>query len=210
MSTSGPAILIVSQLKRICRIDLEFVRPNMDHDETSPRRDAMLRASIIAITVFIASLPVLVRAEDKSKSLLTRIAEWQYPDSEMSGATMSDTATVNGNGDRTVPSIHCKTVLMTTAPIDTVVEYYKTKLAQKTNRTRKKEAAATASRTSGRAVTFHSDSDGRPVVIHVISINTDRTSTTLVISRAEGESKTHIAWSQYEWFDLSPRVSDAG
>ncbi len=170
----------------------------------------MLRASIIAITVFVASLPALVRAEDNSKSLLTRIAEWQYPDSEMSGATMSDTATVNDNGDRTVPSIHCKTVLMTTAPIDKVVEYYKTKLAQHAKPRKKKRTLPGASRGPGRSVTFHSDSEGRPVVIHVISITTDRTSTTLVISRAEGESKTHIAWSQYEKFDLTPKISDAG
>ena len=42
------------------------------------------------------------------------------------------------------------------------------------------------------------DSEGRPVAIHVICVNTEKASTTLVISRAATESETHIAWARYE------------
>jgi hypothetical protein len=44
---------------------------------------------------------------------------------------------------------------------------------------------------------FHEDSDGRPVGIQIIVVNTDKSSTTLVISRAEKEAETHIAWAHY-------------
>ena len=86
--------------------------------------------------------------------------------------------------------------MTTTDPIAKVVDYYKSKL---------EPAAATDNRKaddklpidSARSVTFHGDSKDRPVAIHIVLVNTDKSSTTLVISRAEGESETHIAWSQY-------------
>jgi hypothetical protein len=118
----------------------------------------------------------------EAKNLLTRISEWQYTNSRMSGATASNATTVNAKGEITTPSIHCKTVLITADPIDKVFDYYKSKLAQNTVSKTGEETTVVSSRTSGRSVTFHSDSDGRPVEIHMILINSERMSTTLMIS----------------------------
>jgi hypothetical protein len=139
------------------------------------------------------------RAEE-TKTLLTMISEWRYPDARINGATMSDGETFNKNGERTVPSTFCKTVLITKDPLDQVVAYYKKLLKQPEDVQR---AAGTGdagdkSAFSGRSVMFHEDSKGRGVGIHIIVVNTGKTSTTLVISRAEKEAETHIAWTHYE------------
>jgi hypothetical protein len=148
-------------------------------------------ASLIAV---LATAP-LCHAEER-QSLMEMIAEWQYPGSRINGATMNDAATMNGNGERTVPSIQCKTVLTTADPMAKVIAYYETKLKpdadSKTATLDDKPAT-----NSGRSVTFHDDSRNRPLAIHVILVNTDKSSTTLVISRAETESETHIAWTRY-------------
>ncbi|MCA9007533.1 MAG: hypothetical protein KDA70_19835 [Planctomycetaceae bacterium] len=103
-----------------------------------------------------------------------------------------------------MPSSYSKTVLTTTDPIDKVFKYYKSKLAQNEMPMPGNEQSQDLVGISGRSVMFHSDSEDRPVKIHIISINTAHTSTTLVISRAEDAPKTHIAWSQYETYDLNP------
>ena len=51
--------------------------------------------------------------------------------------------------------------------------------------------------TDAKSVTIQDDSKGRPVAVRVIVVNKADSSTTLVISRAEGEKETHIAWSHY-------------
>tara|TARA_R110002124_G_scaffold144995_2_gene310181 strand:+ start:6457 stop:6960 length:504 start_codon:yes stop_codon:yes gene_type:complete len=140
----------------------------------------------------------------KPKSLLANISGWQYPDSKIHGSSIRDAATVNHKGDRTVPSSYSKTVLTTTDPIDKVFNYYKSKLAQNEMPIPGNEQSQDLDGVSGRSVMFHSESKDRPVKIHIISINTAHTSTTLVISQAEGEPETHIAWSQYETYDLNP------
>lgn len=108
---------------------------------------------------------------------------------------MSDAATMNGAGERTLQSIQYKTVLTTKDPMRKVIAYYKAMLVpapgSKTAKLEERPAD------SGRSVTFHDDSEGRPLAIHVILVNTDKASTTLVISRAATESETHIAWTQY-------------
>lgn len=127
---------------------------------------------------------------------MTMIAEWRYPDSQINGATMQDAATVNDLGERTVPSIQSKTIMTTADPIAKVIEYYHRKLKPKTD----SNAAASNNNpgsSSGRSVTFHDDSQNRPLAIHIITVNTKDSSTTLVISRAKTESETHIAWTRY-------------
>jgi hypothetical protein len=129
------------------------------------------------------------------------IAQWQYPDSKMQGATMSDAATQNGAGERTVQSIQYKTVLTTKDPMPKVIEYYKNKLMPTTgSKTAKLQEKAAGDSDSGRSVTVHDDSEGRPLAIHVILVNTEKASTTLIISRATIESGTHIAWTHYVKF----------
>jgi len=127
---------------------------------------------------------------------MTMIAQWQYPGSKMNGATMSDAATLNGAGERTVQSIQYRTVLTTKDPMPKVIEYYKAKLIPSAgSKSAKLEEKPTTN--AGRSVTFHDDSEGRPVAIHVILVNTEKASTTLVISRAATEHETHIAWTHY-------------
>ena len=125
------------------------------------------------------------------------IAQWKYPDSKMHGGTLGDAATMNGAGERTVPSILYKTVLTTPDPMTKVIEYYKNKLTppagSKTGSADEKAVPA-----SGRSVMFQDDSTGRPIAIHVILVNTEKASTTLVISRGETEAETHIAWTHYQ------------
>ena len=150
-------------------------------------------AFALLITVFATA--GLCDAE-APQSLITMIAEWQYPNSRINGASMSDAATVNRSGKRTVPSILCKTVLTTKDPMDKVIEYYKTKLKQGVDSETAKPDDKVAP-DSGRSVMFHDDSQGRPLGLHIIIVNSDKSSTTLVISRAKTESETHIAWTHY-------------
>ncbi len=164
----------------------------------------MLRVLIIAMVAVAVLVPAVAGAAESPKTLLTRIFEWRYPEAKISGATMSDVETIDNEGVRTAPSIHCKAVLTTGDPIDKVFDHYHSKLTKKIVAKSPDKSAAPLKSSSGRAVTFHSNSDDRPVVIHVITVNSERLSTTLVLSRAAGESKTHIAWSQYERFEVSP------
>ncbi len=155
-------------------------------------------------TLFIAALSVIVAVvapchADEPVRLMPLIAEWQYPGSKINGASMEDAATVNRSGVRTVPSILCKTVLTTQDPVAKVMEYYETKLKQRG----KLEAAEPEgkSRTEpGESVMFHDDSQGRPLAVRIIIVNTSESSTTLVISRGDTESETHIAWTHYMRF----------
>ena len=160
----------------------------------------MLRTSMFTFAFLAAvfSSACLCNAEEP-RSLMATLSEWQYPDSKINGASMSDAATLNDAGERTIQSIQCKTVFTTADPMAKVIEYYKTKLKSagdsKTAQPTGKPAAQ-----SGRSVTFHDDSENRPLAIQVILVNTDKVSTTLVISRTATESETHIAWTQYMRF----------
>ena len=152
----------------------------------------ILSAVLLLATLSVAAAPPSAAAE--KRSLMGMIAEGHYPQSAINGAEMADGMTINANGDRTVQSLVCKTVMTTDAPVAKVVVYYKNKLKPKVISDDKvKEDKAT----SGRSVTFHDDSEGRPFSVHVILVNTELTSTTLVITRGEQESKTHIAWKHY-------------
>ncbi len=149
---------------------------------------------LIAFLALLASAPLGHTQEPAS--LLTMISEWKYPDSKMSGASLGDAATMNGAGERTVQSVLYKTVLTTKDPMPKVIEYYKNMLMLPPG-SKADNAEAKAVPASGRSVMFQDDSEGRPVAIHVILVNTEKASTTLVISRAATESETHIAWTHY-------------
>ena len=150
--------------------------------------------TLVLLLALVVSAPLCYA--QAPPSLMTMIAQWQYPGSKMKGATLSDAATTNGVGERILQSVQYKTVLTTKDPMPTVIAYYKIKLGSpagsKTAKPEEKPAAE-----AGRSVTFHDDSEGRPVAIQVILVNTEKASTTLVISRATTESETHIAWTHY-------------
>ena len=157
---------------------------------------------VVTSSVALAFLFILLGSTSfgngqEAPSLMTMIGRWQYPGSKISGATLSDAATMNAAGERTRPSVQYRAVLTTKDPMATVIAYYESKLkpaaASKIAESDEQPAAD-----SGQSVTLHDDSEGRPVAIHVICVNTERASTTLVISRAPTESETHIAWAHYE------------
>jgi hypothetical protein len=157
----------------------------------------MLRSSTLAFASLIAVLATAPFCHAEApQSLMAMISEWQYPDSRINGASMSDAATVNVQGERTVPSIQCKTVFTTADPMAKVIEYYETKLKPVADSSTA-EADDKPTTDSGRSITSHDDSENRPLAIHIILVNTEKSSTTLVISRAKTESETHIAWSRY-------------
>lgn len=121
---------------------------------------------------------------------MTAIADWRYPEARLSDSRLNDAATINDAGERTIQSLQYSTVMTSKDSLPQVLEYYKAKLANAKTVSQEKGAG-------GQSVTFLEDSSGRPTAIHVILVNTQTASTTLVISRARTESETHIAWSRY-------------
>ncbi|WP_442505960.1 hypothetical protein SH528x_004779 [Novipirellula sp. SH528] len=115
----------------------------------------------------------------------------------MNGAEMSDGATIGPDGERTILSIVCKTVMTTDASVDKVLQFYKAKLTPK--KTSGNDGVG-ESKSGGRSVVFSDDSDGRPFAMHTILVNTSDTSTSLVITRGNDESKTFIGWKHYRRF----------
>ncbi len=152
---------------------------------------------LVSLLALLASAPLCHTQE--SPTLMTMIAQWQYPGSKIHGAEMGDAATMNAAGERTVQSIQYKAVLTTKDPIAKVIAYYKDKLAPAA-RAKPSQPGEKPDADSGRSVTFHEDSKGRPLAIYMILVNTDKTSTTLAISRAATEAETHVAWSHYVKF----------
>src|SRR2546430_12159533 len=135
------------------------------------------RTSTLTLVLSVALLASATLCNAQAPpSLMTMVAQWQYPDSKMNGATMSDAATLNGAGKRTVQSIQYGTVLITKDPLPKVLEYYKNKLTPKTGSKTAKPQEKTAA-DSGQSVTFHDDSEGRPIAIHLILVNTEKAST---------------------------------
>ncbi len=150
-------------------------------------------ASAVLIAFFAAATP---GHAGEPLRLIGTIVQWQYPGSKINGASMEDAATVNKSGERTVPSVLCKTVLTTKDPVAKVIDFYETKL--KSGAIPKSGKAEEESAPDhGRSVMSHDDSQGRPLRLHIILVNTEKSSTTLVISRAEKELETHIAWTHY-------------
>ena len=149
-----------------------------------------------AVTMALVSLaPVLipaVRADGTGQvSLMQTLAEWKYPDSKMlGGASMSD------GGDRLVQSVKCRAVLTTPDPIEKVVDFYSKKLATPPDvilpSTKAEDLVP-----DGKSVSIQDDSQGRTVALRVIVVHKANASTTLVISRANDEKETHIAWLHY-------------
>src|SRR5690554_2356199 len=111
----------------------------------------------------------------------------------MNGAQMSDAATVNGDGDRTIQSLVCMASMTTDDSVDEVLAFYKAKLTPSKDADEKTKAKLK----DGRSVLVSYDSAGRPFALHTILVNTATTSTTLIVSRGTGETETHITWKHY-------------
>jgi len=134
-------------------------------------------------------------APKQTVTLLGMLSEWSYPDSKFNGTEMSD------GGVKDIYSIKCKAVLTTSDPAEKVFDFYLKQLKVDSSGKNLVEKDGERIKTE-RAVTVQDDSIGRPLKLYVISVNEIDWSTTLVISRAEGEETTHIAWSNFR--HLSP------
>ena len=149
-------------------------------------------------TAFLFSMTILAgtvqpTVADEPLTLMGTISHWLYPESKMSGAVMSDAATVDSDGNRTVQSLVCKTTMTTNDSVEKVLAFYKAKLTPN----KKADAKTKAKLKDGRSVLISDDSQGRPLALHTILVNTPSTSTTLIVSRVNGEKKTHIVWKHY-------------
>jgi len=122
-------------------------------------------------------------------SLMQTLSGWRYP-----GASMPVGARMGDGGNPLMPSVVCQAVLTTPDSIDKVIGFYenKTGVDRPTGGARGESKAPEAV-----VVSSQDDSRGRPVAIRILVVNGPGTSTTLVISRADGEKETHIAWSHH-------------
>ena len=105
---------------------------------------------------------------------------------------------MSDGGNRKVQSVNCQAILTTTDSVEKVTKFYSEKFVS-----RPSEPDAAIGQLEAQSVSDQDDSKGRPLQIRVISVNRATTSTTLVISRADGEKLTHIAWSHYMRLDGS-------
>ncbi len=119
-------------------------------------------------------------------TLLGTLAEWKYPGSDFGGGSMSD------GGNRRLQSVKCQAILTTGDSVEKVTKYFSEKFVSGPQ-----DAKTLVKGADAQSVSTQDNSQGRPVQLRVIVVNRAETSTTLVISRAEGENKTHIAWSHY-------------
>jgi len=147
----------------------------------------------LLLTVACTSIVFQPAIADEPVSLMGTIAQWNYPKSKMNGAEMSDAATIDSDGNRTVQSFVCKTTMTTDDSVEKVLAFYKTKLAPDKTADDKTKADLK----DGRSVLVSDDSEGRPFALHTILVNTSTTSTTLIVSRGSGETKTYIVWKHY-------------
>jgi hypothetical protein len=155
------------------------------------------------MSVVLLAASFLRRAQADSPeqmTLLGTLAEWKYPGSNLpGGATMSD------GGNAQEQSVKCKAVLTTPDPIEKVIAYYTEKFG--TGESPDRQAGkAEVKKGEARSVSVQDDSQDRPVMLRVFVVNKADTSTALVISRAQGENETHIAWSHYRRFVGKPTL----
>jgi hypothetical protein len=114
------------------------------------------------------------------------LSKWAYPGTMEPGAKLHG-AEMSDGGIPGMQSVKCKAVLTTPDPVDKVVAFYEQKL----------RTDGPADPKAAQSLSIQDDSAGRPVAVRVLVVNRAETSTTLVISRAEGEKETHIAWSHF-------------
>lgn len=154
----------------------------------------MNRYFIIAVMCAIAvTCAIAVPAAAEPITLMGTIVKWQYPDAVIDTATMSDAATINADGDRTVPSTEMKTTMVTDDSVDKVIAFYRELLTRNNANDERLGIQSDA----GRSVIFSDESEGRPFEFHTILVNSENRSTTLIITRGKDEEKTHITWKRY-------------
>ena len=156
-----------------------------------PRRWVLARAAQAVAALATTTLGRRAGATaDENISLMQSIEAWMYPDADFHGARMSD------GGSPGIQSVKLQTVLTTPAPFDDVVKFYSSKAGVDPD-SPDGDGRVEASRAEPKSVAVQDDSKGRPVRVRVFAVHAGEVSTTIVLTRAEGETSTHIAWSQY-------------
>ena len=126
-------------------------------------------------------------------TLIGTIVKWRYPDAEIGQSEMSDGATIASDGKRTIPSSVLKTTMVTTDSVEDVLEFYRDLLTRNQTNDQKLGIGPLV----GRSVVFSDESNGRPFAFHTILVNSENTSTTLIVTRGVDERQTRITWKQY-------------
>jgi hypothetical protein len=150
---------------------------------------------LVALAVFCAtvvSVSVAVSA-DEPVTLIGTIVKWRYPGAEIGKSEMSDAATIDAKGSRTVPSTVLTTSMVTADSVDKVLAFYRDLLTRNSTN----DGTLGIEPNVGRSVVFSDESEGRPFAFHTIVVNSANHSTTLIITRGKDEERTYITWKQY-------------
>ena len=145
-------------------------------------------AAVLAVALLLRPAQA---APPGSVSLMETLAEWKYP-----GSNLPDGASMSDGGNPLVQSVKCQAILTTPDSIEKVITFYSEKVGTHPL-TDRQHAKAEVKDPEAKAVSIQDDSHGRPVTVRVIVVNKTDTTTTLVISRAQSETETHIAWLHY-------------
>jgi hypothetical protein len=158
------------------------------------------RKNVIAFSVFACVAHGLSLADEpqsaveaqpkKQVSLMGMLSEWMYPESQFNGADTGDAAVSN------ISAIKSKAILTTTDSVDKVMDFYRKKLNVDNDGTNLSEKEGERI-TTDQSVLIQDVSVDQQSSLFVIAINGVTSSTTLVVSRADGDDITRIAWSNY-------------
>jgi hypothetical protein len=155
----------------------------------------MLKHKIALATLVVVSFVSRLGAADEAPpqeqvTLLGMLLEWRYPEAKFNGAETSDAAVAE------ISAIKSKAVLTTPDSAAKVMAFYRKKLnvdAEGRNLGEKEGERIT----TDRSVLIQDVSGDRASKLYVIAIIGTMSSTTLVVSRTEGDDVTRIAWSNY-------------
>lgn len=154
--------------------------------------------TLMSLALLIATFVSVKVSADDSVTLLGTEVKWRYPNAEIAISEMSDAATVDANGKRTVPSFVLKTTMSTEDSVEKVLAFYRDLLTRNPANNDKLGIGPLV----GRSVVFSDESEGRPFAFHTIVVNSTNTSATLIITRGDDEDRTHITWKQYVKHDI--------
>ncbi len=148
---------------------------------------------LFALTVFCATAMSVSAPADEPVTLIGTIVKWRYPGAEIGKSKMSDAATIDAKGNRTVPSTVLTTSMVTADSVDKVLAFYRDLLTRNTTN----DGTLGIEPNVGRSVVFSDESEGRPFAFHTVVVNSANHSTSLIITRGKDEERTHITWKQY-------------
>ena len=148
---------------------------------------------LFALTVFCATAMSVSAPADEPVTLIGTIVKWRYPGAEIGKSKMSDAATIDAKGNRTVPSTVLTTSMVTADSVDKVLAFYRDLLTRNTTN----DGTLGIEPNVGRSVVFSDESEGRPFAFHTVVVISANHSTSLIITRGKDEERTHITWKQY-------------